>query len=152
MPDVDAGELGAELLLGDRPHRLAGVSQVEDQPKRDRHDECDAKSDDARYREERDAEIEHREAIGQIDRAGIGMESIEQRVFDDDGEAEGYQQDIAILAMRGGPDDETLQAVSQNKEQWRQQEDRNVGVEPEQPIGEERGKQSRPTAARRARN
>ena len=41
--DVDAGELGAELLLGDRADRLAGVGAAHDEPQRERDDDDDAR-------------------------------------------------------------------------------------------------------------
>ena len=39
MRDVDAGEFGPKLLLGDGADRLAGVGQRHDQPQHQRHDE-----------------------------------------------------------------------------------------------------------------
>jgi len=43
--------------------------------------------------------------------------------------------------MRGRPDDEALQAIAQNEERRRKQEDRQIGIEPQQPMRKERREQ-----------
>ena len=59
--DVDAGELGAELLLGDRADRLAGVGEVHQQPEQPAPPtSTTTEADHARHCEERDAEIDVR--------------------------------------------------------------------------------------------
>ena len=97
--DVDADELGAELLLGDGADRLAGVGAAHDEPQRERHGDDDAEGDDAGHGEERRADLDHVEGVGQVDGAGVGAKGVEQRVLDHDGEAERDQQDVAVLAV-----------------------------------------------------
>ena len=63
---------------------------------------------------------------------------VEQRVLDHDREAERHQQDVAVLAVRGRADDEALQAVAEQEEQRRQPDGREIGIEAEQLVGEER--------------
>ena len=55
------------------------------------------------------------EGVGQVDGAGVGAKGVEQRVLDDDGEAERDQQDVAVLAVGGRADDEALQAVAEQR-------------------------------------
>jgi hypothetical protein len=43
--------------------------------------------------------------------------------------------------VRGGADDETLQAIAERKEGRRDQQRGEIGIEPEFLIGEERGEQ-----------
>ena len=134
MPD----ELGAELLLGDRADRLAGVGPSHDEPQRERDDDDDAEGDDAGHGEERRADLDDVEGVGQVDGAGVGAKGVEQRVLDDDGEAERHQQDVAVLAVRGRADDEALQAVAEHEKQRRQTDRGEIGIEAEPLVGEER--------------
>ena len=50
---VDAGQLGAELLLGDGADGAADIGEAHEQPERERHDEHGGKADDARHRQKR---------------------------------------------------------------------------------------------------
>ena len=134
MPD----ELGAELLLGHRADRLAGVGPSHDEPQRQRHGDDDDEGDDAGHGEKRRADLDDVEGVGQIDRAGVGAERVEQRILDDDREAERHQEDVAILAVRGRADDEALQAIAQQEEQRREHDRREVGIEAEQLVRKER--------------
>src|SRR5262249_58219153 len=54
------------------------------------------------------------------------------------GEGEGKQQNVAILAVSGGADDEALQTITEREEQRREPERCEVGIEPEQPVGKKR--------------
>ena len=80
-------------------------------------------------RQEREAEIDALEGVRHVDGAGVGAEGIEQRVLDDDGEPERHQQHVAVVAMRGRPDDEALQAVAEREEGRRQEEGGKVGID-----------------------
>ena len=71
-------------------------------------------------REERRADLDDVEGVGQVDGARVGAKGVEQRVLDHDGEAERHQQDVAVLAVRGRADDEALQRVAEQEEQRRQ--------------------------------
>src|SRR5262249_60387077 len=115
VPDVDAGELGAELLLGNRADCLTRVGKAQDEPEDQRYDEHDAEADDARQREESDAEVDDVEGIVEVERAGIGTKGIKQHVLDHHREPERHQQNIAVLAVRGRADDEALQAITSAK-------------------------------------
>ena len=99
MRDVDAGELRSELFLGDRADRLAGVGEAHQQIERERDCDDHAEANDARHREERGPDLDHVEAIREVDGAGVGAERVEQRVLDHDREAQRDQQDVAVLAM-----------------------------------------------------
>ena len=112
--------------------------QAHEQPERERHHDDDRKGDHAGHRDERAADLDGVERVGKIDRAGVGAERVEQRVLDHDGEAERHQQDVAVLAMRGGADDEALQAIAKPEEQRRQQDRRDVWIEPQETVREER--------------
>ena len=129
--DVDAGELGPELLLGDRADRLADIGPAHDQPEQQRDDEHRAEADHARNREKRETEVDGLERIGHVDGAGIGAEGVEQRVLDDDGDAERDQQHVAVIAVRGGADDEALQRIAEREECRRQQQGGEIGIEAE---------------------
>ena len=118
--DIDAGELGAELLLGHRADRLAGVGPSHDQPQAERHDDDDAESDDAGNREKCRADLHDVEGVGQVDGARVRAKGVEQRVLDDHREPERHQQDVAVLAVRGRSDDEALQHVAQAEKQRRE--------------------------------
>ena len=63
----------------------------------------DDEGDDAGHGEERRADLDDVEGVGQVDGAGVGAKRVEQRVLDDDREAERDQQDVAVLAVRGRP-------------------------------------------------
>ena len=71
-------------------------------------------------------------------RAGVGAKRVEQRVLDHHRKPERHQQDVAVLAVRGRADDEALQAVAQREEQRREHDGREIGIEAEQPVREER--------------
>ena len=88
--------------------------------------------------EERRADLDDVEGVGQVDGARVGAERVEQRVLDHDREAERHQQDVAVLAMRGRADDEALQPVAEQEEQRREPERREIGIEAEQLVREER--------------
>ena len=79
----------------------------------ERHGDDDDEGDDARHAEEGRADLDHVEGVGQIDGARVGAKGVEQRVLDHDRKPERHQQDVAVLAMRGWPDDEALQAVAE---------------------------------------
>ena len=53
------------------------------------------------------------------------------------------QQHVAVIAMRGRTDDETLQRVAKPEKNRRQQENRDIGVEAQQPESEKSGEQGR---------
>ena len=131
-------KLRAELLLGDRADRLAGVGESHEEPQHERHGDHDGERDDARDREERGADLDDVEGVGQVDRAGVGAKRVEQRVLDHDREPERHQQDVAVLAMRGRADDEALQAVAEQEEQRREADRGDVGIKAEQLVREER--------------
>ena len=69
--------------------------------------------------------------VGQVDGARVGAKGVEQRVLDDDREAERDQQDVAVLAVRGRADDEALQPIAEQEEQRRQADRGEIGIEPE---------------------
>ena len=134
MPESSA----PSFLLGHRADGLAGVGPPHDEPQAKRHDDDDGESNDARNREKCRADFDHVEGVGQIDRARVGAKAVEQRILDDDGEPERHQQDVSVFAVRGRADDEALQPVAQQEEQRRQADGRDIGIETEQLIGEER--------------
>ena len=152
MRDVDADELRAELFLGDRADRLADVGPAHDQPKQQRDGKGRRKTDDARDGEEGEAEVDGLERIRHVDGAGIGAEGVEQRVLDDDGDAERHQQHVAVIAVRGRTDDEALQRVAEREEGRRQQEGGEVGIEPELTDRRRTPRTWRRSTARHARN
>ena len=78
----------------------------------------------ARHREEGDAEIDDLEGVRQVDGARVGAKRVEERILDHDREPERDQQDVAVLAARGRPDDEALQAVAEREKQRASAEDR----------------------------
>src|SRR5262249_22200984 len=67
-----------------------------------------------------------------------GAKGIKQHVLDHHREPERHQQNVAVLAVRGRADDEALQAVSEHEEQRCEHDGREVGVEPEPSVREER--------------
>ena len=106
-------------------------------------DEYRDKTDHARHGQKCEPEIDRLERIRHVDGARVGAECIEQRVFDDDGEAERHQQHVAVIAMRRRADDEALQGIAEREEYRREQEHGDVRIEPQQAIGEESGEQGR---------
>ena len=137
MRDLNANQFRAELLLGDSADRLADVGPAHDQPEQQRDGKGRREADDARHSEKGEAEVDRLERVRHVDGAGIGAKGVEQRVLDHDGDAERHQQHVAIVAVRGRTDDETLQRVAKDEERRRQQEGGNIGVEPERMKGEE---------------
>ncbi len=148
MRHIDAGKLGAQLLLGDRAHCLAGVGETHDEPQHKRHRDHDGEADDTRQRQESRPHFNDIEGVGQVDGAGVGAERVEERVLDHDREPERHQQDVAVLAVGGRPDHEPLQGIADKKEQGRQEHRRDVRVDPEKAVREEgrehRGGEQRP--------
>lgn len=141
--DVDPHQLGAELLLGDSANGTADIGKGHQQPQRQGHDKDRDKADNARHRQVGHAEIERLERVRNIDRARIAAKVVKQRVLDDDGNAERYQQHVAIAAVRRRTDDKTLQPIAKHEKERRQQKQRHVRVEPEQLEREEHGEQRR---------
>src|SRR5262249_19150221 len=67
----------------------------------------------------------------------IGTKSVKQRILDDDGKTEGHQQGIAILAVRGWANNETLQRITKPEEQRCQPYRRQIRIEAEQRVAKE---------------
>ena len=89
----------AELFLGDRADRLAGIGQCHDQPQHQRDDEHGDEGNDARHGKEGEAEVDAFEAIGDFDGAGIGTERVKERVLDEHRQPQRHQEHVAIVAM-----------------------------------------------------
>jgi hypothetical protein len=78
-----------------------------------RHHEGSDEGDQLGHGQEQVADLDHRKAIGHVDRARVGAEASEQGVLYDDRQAERHQQDVAVIAVAGRVDDEALHAVAQ---------------------------------------
>ena len=133
----DARELGAELFSRHRADGFAGVAQSHEQPQSDCHDDHGGKRHDAWNGEKRGAELDDVERIVESDRAGIRTKCVKQGVLDHHSQSERHQQIVAILAVRGWSDHAALQTVAYNKEQRSKDQRRNIGIKPEQSVGEE---------------
>ncbi len=99
------------------------------------------KAIDAGNREKRRADLDDVEGVGQVDRTGVGSKGVEQRILDDDSKPERHQQDVAIISACGGTDDQPLQAISEQVEQWCQDQRSDVGIETQRSVREERREQ-----------
>jgi hypothetical protein len=84
MRDVDAGKLGAKLLLRNGADCSADISESHNQPEHESYEEYRDKTDHAWHSEKSEPEIDGLKRIGDIDSSRIGAECKEKRVFDDD--------------------------------------------------------------------
>ena len=100
-----------------------------------------------RQRNEGEAEIDAFEAVSEIDRAGVGVEGVEERVLDQHRQSQRHQQHVAVVAVRCRPDHKTLQAIAEREECRRDQKRGEIRIKPEFLEGEEgreqRGAQQR---------
>src|SRR6185369_3042398 len=113
------------------------VGPAHDEPERERDDDDDAKGDDPRHGEKGRADLNDVEGVGQVDGTGVGTKAVEQGILDDDCETESDQEDIAVLAVCGRPDDETLQHIAETEKYRGQANGRDIGIDAKPVEGKE---------------
>ena len=99
MRNVNAGELSTEFLLGNGANCATGVGECHYHPEYECYAKYRNKTDNAGHCQERESKINRLKCIRDIDRPRICAECIKEGVFDDDGDSEGDQQHIAVVAM-----------------------------------------------------
>ena len=132
MPASSAPSFSLATARMARPVSVAAHHQ----PQHQRHGEYRDESDQARQGQEDKAQIDAVEGIRQIDSARVGAEREQQRVLNDHRKPQRHQQHVAIIAVRGRTDDEALQRIADAKKGRRQQEDGEIRIDAERPIGE----------------
>jgi hypothetical protein len=136
MVHVDADKLGALLLLRDRADRAAQVGVRHEGPKRQRRRHRAAEGHHLGHRHEGAQHVESGKAIGGVDRLGIGGERHQRQVFQNDRQAQRDQQDVLVPAMPGPGDQPALQAVAKREHQRRHDQQRDIGIKPQEPPQE----------------
>ncbi len=112
-----------------------------EQPQHQRNDEYRGEGNHPRQREKREAEIDTPKSVRKVDGAGVGMERVEQRVLDAYRQSERDQQHVAIVAMRGGTDDEALQHIAEREKERCERKHGKIRIEAEFLIAQERCEQ-----------
>ena len=115
MVYVDADKARALALLGAGADGAAKVGPAQNQQQHRRGGERPAKGHHLGQRDQRAGKVDGGQRVGGVYGARVGLECVERKVFQDDGNAQRDEQDIFILAVAGAADDKTLQGVTEGE-------------------------------------